>query len=312
MTMVQGRRVWRDGVLVGWQEASVSAFAHSLQRGSLVFDVLSWGATARGSALFRLPEHVTRFLRSAALVGIAIPYSQEDLEKAALQAVRASGLAGGLVRISAFYPDMEPDLVPERAEGSVTVIAYAPRELAAARPRPERLRVTIERELHKPGPAVLPPQAKVAAAYLGPMLARRRALVRGFDEVILLDTSDRVAEAPTANVFAVAGGELLTPNLDAVLDGITRDTVLRIAGSMGLGTRETPFGVEELMASDEVFLTSTSLPIGPVIEIDGRAVGTGSGGPVTQAIRERLAAITSGRDAWSETMLRWVDGASSP
>src|SRR4051794_13634702 len=152
---VNGRWVWRDGALMPWQEATVSAFAHSMQRGSLVFDVLSFHATPRGAAVFRMPEHVARLLRSASLIGMAVPYPDHVIEAATRETVRESGLSEGLIRISGFFPEMEPDLVPLSAEGSVTIIAYAPRELVppGAPPKGTRLHLGIERELQKPGRA---------------------------------------------------------------------------------------------------------------------------------------------------------------
>jgi branched-chain amino acid aminotransferase len=310
--MLENRLVWMDGSLVPWESAKVSAFAQSLQRGSLVFDVASFAPTPRGPAIFRLREHIARLFRSAAIVGLRLSYDVDAVERATVETVRASGLEEGLIRLSGFYPEMEPDLVPARAEGSLTIVAYTSRELVAdgavARPKKERLSVVLERDLHKPGPRVLPPEAKVAAAYLAPMLARRRALAAGFDEVLLLDGRGNVAEAPTANVFAVVGRELVTPKLDAVLDGITRDTVFQMARAMAIPAREADLTPDALLGADEVFLTSTSLPIGPVVDVDGRALGSGDIGPVTRAIRDRLREIATGRDEAFAGMLRWVRG----
>jgi branched-chain amino acid aminotransferase len=310
MSTLQDRLVWMDGSLVAWRSARVSAFAHSMQRASLVFDVASFAPTPRGPAIFRLREHVARLGRSASIVGITVPYDADVIERATVETVRASGLEEGLIRLSAFFPDMEPDLVPRESRGSLTIVAYAPGELAPdgvkPKPKKERLSIALERELHKPGRAVLPPEAKVAAAYLAPMLARRRALAAGFDEVVLLDQAGHVAEAPTANVFAVMRGALVTPPLGAVLDGITRDTALHIAREASIAVREEDIRPEALLGAEEVFLTSTSLPIGPVVAVDGHTIGKGEVGPVTRAVRDRLREISCGKDAAFAHMLRWI------
>jgi branched-chain amino acid aminotransferase len=295
------RPIWKDGALVAWTDATVSVLAHAMQRGSLVFDVLSFHATPKGPGVFRLREHVARFLRSAAIVGLEIPFEQGDLEAAARRTVAASGLAEGLVRIAGFFPNVEADLVPRDARGSVAIAAYGPSDVvppgATAKKKPSAWRITIPSDVRKAGPEVFPPEAKVAAAYLGPMLARRRALAAGYDEIVLLDREGHVAEGPTDNVFAVVAGKLVTPPLGRILDGITRDAVLAIARAEGIAAEERPILPEELRAADEVFLTATSIPVGPVVAIDGTRVGSGEPGPITKRIAARLSRIEAGEDA---------------
>jgi branched-chain amino acid aminotransferase len=143
---------------------------------------------------------------------------------------------------------------------------------------------------------VLPPQAKVAAAYLGPMLAKRRALAEGHDEVVLLDREGLVAEAPTANVFAVRGGELVTPTTERVLAGITRASVLDLARAEGIPAREAALSPEELASADEAFLAGTSLPVQPVVAVDGRPMRAGAPGPLTARIKALLVACERGHD----------------
>lgn len=311
-TSMATRPIWKDGALVGWTDATVSVLAHAMQRGSLVFDVLSFRATPRGPALFRLREHVERFLRSAALVGLEIAYAREELERAALHTVAASGLADGLVRFSGYFPNVEADLVPRDARGSVAIAAYGPADVVPAgtapKKKPSVWRITIPKDVRKAGPEVFPPEAKVAAAYLGPMLARRRALAAGFDEIVLLDREGNVAEGPTDNVFAVVGGTLVTPPLGRILDGITRDSVLALARAEGIAAEERPMTPEELRAADEVFLTATSIPIGPVVAIDGARVGTGEPGAVTKRIAARFARVEAGGDAAFERWLSVAEG----
>lgn len=295
-------RVWQNGELVPWSDATVSVLAQSVQRASLVFDIAAFHPTAQGTAVFRLNEHVARFLRSARLIGLDVAYDAEALQLAASATIRNSGRDTGFVRFSAFFPSVEPDLVPGDARASIVIAAYARNEFPRApglraAPVATGLQITIPADVRKAGPEVFPPLAKVAASYLGPMLARRRALAAGFDEIVLLDGDGNVAEGPTQNVFAVYRGALVTPPLGRILDGITRDTVFHIAAAEGIEVREEALTGGDLAQAHEVFLASTSLPIGPVIGIDGRAVGSGSPGPVTRAVQGRFNAIMSGRDA---------------
>jgi branched-chain amino acid aminotransferase len=165
------------------------------------------------------------------------------------------------------------------------------------------VRLSVPREARKAGPDVFPPQAKVAAAYLSPMLAKRRALAGGFDEIVLLDEQGRLTEAPTANVFAVKDGVLTTPPLERVLAGITRDSVLALARAEGIATREAHLSVDDLTSADEAFLTATSLPVQAIASVDGRALRAGAPGPVTVRIKEAVTACERGADA---RFARWV------
>ncbi len=295
--------VWLDGVMVPWREAQTSILAHAMQRGALVFDV---GAIrpARGGRplLFRPRDHIARFLRSASLVGLPVAWDEDALLRATIETVHASGLASGLVRWSAFVPTLEPDVVPRgESPACVAIAAVGPAGTVAAGPAPPRrpagVRVMIPGDMRKAGPEVFPPQAKVAASYLGPMLAKRRALATGFDEVVLLDGEGHVAEAPTANVFLVRQGALVTPPLERVLAGITRDSVLAIAEAERLAAREEAFTAEDLRNADEAFLVATSLPVQAVASVDGRLLRGGAPGPLTLRIRDAIAACERGEDS---------------
>lgn len=292
------RKVWRDGELV--TDVTISALAHPMQRGSLVFDVASFHDTPRGVAVFRLREHAKRLLRSCSIVGLTSPFSLEELIAGTLAAVGATGLREGLIRMQAFVPTIEADLVPRDAKASVVIAAYARTDHPKKHQAPGPLRIAVPRDTRKAAPDAIPPLAKVAAAYLGPMIARRRALESGFDEIVLLDHLGMVAEAPTANVMAVLGGTLVTPPLGTILDGITRDTILTLAREEGVIATERALSYEELLASDEAFLTATSYLVAPIGSIDGREL---PGGPVTAKLKARFARVIAGDDPRAEDWL---------
>lgn len=301
--------LWIDGALVPWDEARVSVLSHAIQRGALVFDV---GAMREGTGgrplLFRAREHVERFLRSAALVGLEVPWDAETLLAATVQTARLGRATSALVRWSAFVPTPEPDVVPRAgAAASVAIAIITPEDNAPPGGPPPRkpamVRLSVPRDARKPGPEVFPPQAKVAAAYLGAMLAKRRALAAGFDEIVLLDEQGRLTEAPTANVFAVKDGVLTTPPLERVLAGITRDSVLALARAEGIATREAHLSLDDLASADEAFLTATSLPVQAIASVDGRPLRDGAPGPITTRIKEAVAACERGAD---ERFARWI------
>jgi branched-chain amino acid aminotransferase len=290
--------VWVDGRIVPLADAGVSVLSHAVQRGAAVFDVGAMRPRTVGSPLlFRPREHIARFLRSASLVGLSLSWDAEALMKATIDVARASGISTALVRWSAFVPGVEPDVVPRTGARASVAIAVLPPDPATptADARPP-LRVTIPSDFRKAGPEVFPPDAKVGASYLGPMLAKRQALGRGFDEVILLDRDGHLAEAPTANVFVVREGELLTPPLGRILPGITRESILALARAEGLSATEAALSRADLEGADEAFVTATSFPVLGIGSIDTLAYRLGAPGPMTARLRDLLLACERGED----------------
>lgn len=287
---VTAPRVWVDGGIVGVESVSIPVMGHAPQRGSLVFDVGSFHGTAEGTALFRVREHVARFLKSARIVGLSFDYDEDALVRAAVDVVAACGKSEGLVRWSAFFAAAEPDLVPRSDAARVAVAALFLQDP----PRQSPIRVAVFDDARKASPEALSPEAKAAAAYLGPMIARRRAIAAGADDVVLLDRDGNVAEAPIANVFAVSGGVLRTPPLGSILPGITRDTVLEIARAENIPIREAPLTPDAFASSDEAFLTATSLPIAPIATINAATLPRAPG-PITSRIAALLSSAQHGR-----------------
>lgn len=295
--------LWLDGALVETSSATLPLMGHAPQRGSLVFDVGSFhqaGPESKhaGVTLFRAREHVARFLRSARIVGLAMPYDEAALVRAAVDVVAACGKKDGLVRWSVFFAASEPDLIPRNAATHVAVAA----QLLQDPPQMKPIRVAVFDDARKTAPNALSPEAKVAAAYLGPMLARRRAIAAGADDVVLLDHEGFVAEAPIANVFAVRGGTLCTPSLGYVLPGITRDAVLAIALAEGIPVEEAPLSRAAFESADEAFLTATSFPIAPIAAIGDHTLRAAPG-PITTRLAHRFAAAQVGND---DTFAAWL------
>jgi branched-chain amino acid aminotransferase len=306
------RRIWVDGRLVRWEQATVHVLSQSLQRGSLIFDYMSVHPTSRGPAVFRLPDHVARFQRSLSLVGLPLSMDASQLRDAIVETVRANPGATA-VKLSAYLPSVEVDVVPIDDRVEVAIAAYDPQSDVVARkpnppvPSPE-LRIRLERERLKVPAEAIPPQAKVAGNYLGPMIAKWSARRAGYDEVLLVDLSGHLAEGPTTNVFLVdRAGRLLTPPAGSILEGITRSSVLEIAKHDGRAVREEPLAPEALFEASEVFLTGTTAGVWPVVAIDGRPIGNGRAGAVATELRGRLAEVTSGRDPAFEHWLTRVD-----
>jgi branched-chain amino acid aminotransferase len=303
-----------DGALVPWERATVHVLSHSLQRGSLIFDYMSVDETPRGAAIFRMREHVERFLHSAELVGLPLRLGVPVIGAAIVETVRANPGARA-VKVSAYLASVEVDVVPMDERVSVAIAAYDPFEDVIQRnpgdfPFRGTLRIWIEKERRNRRKDIMPPQAKVAANYAAPMAAKWAARRAGYDEVLLVDEDGFVAEGPTTNLFWVDGeATLRTPPEERVLLGVTRRSILEIAKHDGLAVNESPVRAEQLAEAAEVFLTGTTAGVWPVVSIDGRPIGAGEPGPVSGRLRERFLAITSGRDPAFEHWLTFVDEA---
>jgi branched-chain amino acid aminotransferase len=294
------RRIWIDGRLVPWGEATVHVLSHSLQRGSLVFDYTSVHQTPRGTAIFRLDDHLERFLRSVSIVGLPLAYGLAELRAASLEAARANPGANAF-KICAYLPSVEVDVVPMDEHVSVAIAVYhGGQDIVLRKPSPRPLAPTITVKIERVRRRVeahLPTHAKASANYLGAMMAKWAARREGYDDVVLLDEHGLLAEAPTANVFLVdEAGALRTPTLDAVLAGVTRMSVLELAAHEGIPVREESLAPEALYDAPEVFLASSSVGVWPVSAVDGRPVRGGAPGPVSKRLKDRLDAVFAGQD----------------
>lgn len=295
------RRIWVDGELVPWERATVHLLSHSLQRGSLIFDYMSVHATPRGPAVFRLRDHVDRFLRSAELVGLPLDHDAKTITDAIVTTVRANPGATS-VKVSAYLASIEVDVVPLDDRVSLAVAAYDPgADIVAHKSVQPRyspmLRLWIEKDRRNRRPDIVPPQAKVAANYTSAMFAKWAARRAGYDEILLVDQDGFVAEGPTTNVFWVdAAGVVRTPPEEKVLLGVTRRSILEIAKHDGLPVAESKVRPEQLMTAHEVFLTGTTAGIWPVASVDDHPIGDGQPGPVSARLKARFQSVVSGGD----------------
>lgn len=327
----EDRKVWIDGGFRPWAEATVHVLSHSLQRGSLVFDYMSVHQAAsndaeggegppwpQGAFVFRLDEHVDRFLVSCDLMGLAVEMDRAAIADAILETVRANPGARA-VKISAYFASVEIDVVPVDDHVTVAIAAYDPKADIADRlprpttPKPEFLKLWIEKERANRRDDIVSPQAKVSANYASPMTAKKRARAEGYDEIVLVDEDGHVAEGPTTNLFIVNdAGELLTPLSEKVLLGVTRSSVIEIAKAEGVNFREAHILPNELSAASEVFLTGTTAGVWPVESVDGKAVGEGCPGPVSKRLRDRFQRVMRAEDPEFQHWIDWAEPGRAP
>ena len=307
------RRIWIDGALVPWERATVHVLSHSLQRGSLIFDYMSVHATAEGPAIFRLREHVERLLRSAELVDLPLGYDCDAIEAAVIETVRANPGATA-VKVSAYFASIEVDVVPLDDHVSLAIAAYDPGpDIVGRKARKPSyhpvLKLWIEKDRRNRREDIVPPQAKVAANYVSPMGAKWAAQRAGYDDILLVDEDGYVAEGPTTNIFLIeANGSLVTPPERRVLLGVTRSSILAIAKDEGIAVSEDYVRPERLQQAAEVFVTGTTAGVWPVGSIDGREIGDGEAGPVSERLRARFRSVVTGDDPAFGHWLTHVQG----
>lgn len=308
------RLAWLDGELVPFDSLRVHLLSHSLARGSLVFDYMVVShVEGRGPAVFRLGEHVARFVNSCALVGLPLAQDAAALERACIEAVRVNPDAT-VVKLNAYLPSLEVDVVPADDRVSVAALAYHPEQDILAHknpppaPAPAKLKLWVEKERRQRRPDIMHPHAKVSANYTSSVRAKWHAQRQGFDEILLLDEAGNLAESPTANLFLVdAGGALNTPPVEAVLPGVTRRSILALAEAEGLPVREGALHPRQLYAASEAFLTGSGAGVWPIAEVDRRTIGAACPGPVTQRLSRRLLEVKAGKDPEFLHWLHFVD-----
>lgn len=286
------RYIWLDGELVECERASVHVLTHALHYGTAVFEGIRgyWGG--EDLYIFRLRDHVARMISSARMVGLGLGRGIGDLERAVIDVVRANNFRENIyIRPIAFAGEggisLDISKIPVRAAVAALPFGHY------LKPKGVRTKVVSWRRVPSYS---MPVMAKASGIYLNSVIALQEAVSAGYDEAILLDWRGLVAEGSGENVFVVKRDKIYTPPTSAsILEGITRDTVMRIAPDLGLEVVERDLAREDLYAADEVFLTGTAAEIAPVIEIDGRPVGTGSPGPVAERLAEYYRAIVAGR-----------------
>jgi len=275
--------VWFDGRIVPCPTAQPTLRSFGLHYGYGVFEGLRAFEVRGKAAIFALSPHIDRLYASAEVLDIPIPYDGEFLAAAHYEVLEAIGLKEAYLRPIAFLGDGIAGLGTQEHSSHVAILAW-PWQAAATIGTGARLGIASRR---RPSPDSFPPHAKAAGSYMLAKLAYNEAVGRGFDDAIMLDDRGQIAEATAMNLFAVRDGALTTPTTRACLPGITRVSVIGLARDAGIQVREGDLTVSDVLDADEVFLTSTAAGLRPVVEIEGRRIGSGEPGPVTKSLTDR-------------------------
>ena len=295
------RKIWINGDFVDWNDAKVHILSHSHQRGSLIFGFIPIFENDNGVFVFRINKHTERIFKSCEIAGIPIAYTKENIKKAIIDTVQVNP-GSKFVKISVYIASVEIDVVPQDPFTTVAIAAYEPQEdIIAKNSQPfhssPELSVWVEKVRHQRRSDIIAPQVKIAANYTSPMMAKWEARKQGYDEIILTDEDGYVTEAPTSNVFIVnAKGILMTAHEDDVLHGITRMSILEITEDESIETNIGRVPLKDLEEAREVFVTSSSHLVCPVIKIDGSPVGNGKIGEVTERLKNCFHEIIKGKE----------------
>jgi branched-chain amino acid aminotransferase len=287
-------KIWMDGELVAWDDAKVHVLTHGLHYGSGVFEGIRAYETDRGPAVFRLPEHIDRLLRSAQIYLIDVPYSRDELVAATVETVRANNVPSCYIRPIVFLGYGEMGLNPLPCPTNVSIAVWPWGTYLGDDGVRHGVRTKVS-SWQRPDPNSLPPAAKATGMYLNSQLAKVEALKAGYDEAIMLAPSGLVAECTGENIFAARNGILITPPLSAgALEGITQSAIMTIARDLGFDVRVDHLARSDLYIAEEMFVCGTAAEVSAVNSVDDRLLPCP--GPMTRAVAEVFARAVRGQE----------------
>lgn len=300
-------KIWVDGELVNWDDANEHMLAHTLHYGVGAFEGIRAYQRADGkTAVFRLDDHIDRLFNSCHICTMTVPHSRRQLVEACVEVVRVNKLANAYLRPFVYLGagalglgSLEP---PVRA----VVAAFEWGAYLGAEGLNKGIRCIVSGFRRGNVDGVMS-KGKINGQYVTSVLAKREAIKSGFDEAIMLDSQGMVTEGTGENLFIVKKGTIYTaPTSSAILDGITRATIIELACELGHPVVERTFTRDDMWIADEVFLTGTAAEVTPVREIDHRQIGSGEPGPVTRRLQDRYFDIVKGSDRDHDRWLTFI------
>ncbi|MEJ2508272.1 MAG: branched-chain amino acid transaminase [Gammaproteobacteria bacterium] len=294
--------IWFDGELVPWREAQVHVLTHTLHYGMGVFEGVRAYKADQGTAIFRLQDHTDRLFRSAYILNMQMPFDKAAINEAQRAAVRENNLESAYIRPMCFYGSEGMGLRADNLKVHVIVAAWSWGSYLGSEGMEKGIRIkTSSFTRHHVNITMC--KAKANGNYMNSMLALNEAISNGYDEAMLLDVDGYVAEGSGENIFIVRDGVIYTPELTSALEGITRDTILQLAAEIGVPVREKRITRDEVYVADEAFFTGTAAEVTPIREVDGRAIGAGTRGPITERLQSMYFDVVHGRASGREDWL---------
>ena len=302
--MQETEKIWMNGELLDWADARIHIGSHGLHYGTGVFEGIRCYETAKGSAVFRLTDHLERLQNSARLLYMEIPFSVEELRSAHFELIGANGLPECYLRPIAFFGYGELRVGATGNPVDVAIVSWPWGAYLGEEGMQNGIRCKIS-SWKRIGPNVIPHAAKATGVYLNSVLATTEAVRAGYDEAIMLTDDGYIADGPGENVFVVKDGTIWTPPLaTSILPGVTRDTIIQMAQDLGYELKEQNLIRSDLALADEVFMTGTAAEVTPIREIDDLELD--APGPVTKEIQTAYLDTVRGR---SERWAHWLEYA---
>ncbi len=297
---MNSRFTWINGEMIASEQATVPFLTAGLHYGVAIFEGIRAYKTPTGLGVFRLREHMKRFEDSSRIVGfLDMPHSIDEMMEAVCATVRANGFGDCYIRPLLWLADGGWQLTIDSGKAHVAVAVWEQSVYGGKSTVAEGLKACVS-SFTRHHPNAMMTKAKVAGNYVNSILAKTDAQRNGFDEAIMLDPQGYVAECTGANLFVVRNGRLVTPPADAILEGITRDTVVALAQDLGIPVQESQLSRDHLYVVDEVFVCGTAAEVVGITSVDRRKIGAGVPGPITCAIREAYLSAVRGAHARSE------------
>jgi len=294
--------IWYDGKLVPWRDANTHVLTHSLHYGLAVFEGVRAYKTEIGTAVFRLQEHTERLFNSAKIFMMQIPFSREEINEAQREVVRANQLESCYLRPLVFYGSEKMGVSPRGAKVRVAIAAWPWGAYLGEEGLNKGIRVkTSSFARHHINVSMV--RSKTAGHYVNSILANMEAINDGYDEALLLDTQGFVAEGAGENLFVIRDGKIFEPQMVSGLTGITRATIIELAADLGYEVTARPMTRDDVYLADEAFFTGTAAEVTPIREVDGRAIGAGRRGPLTEKLQAAFFDAVHGR---AEKYRRWL------
>ena len=297
--------IWMDGEMVDWREAKTHVLTHTLHYGMGVFEGVRAYKAEKGTAIFRLQEHTDRLFDSAHILGMDIPFDKDTLNDAQLRAVRENNLDSAYIRPMVFYGSEGMGLRADNLKVHVIVAAWNWGAYLGEEQLQKGIRIHVS-SFTRHHVNITMCRAKANGNYMNSMMALQEAMANGYDEALLLDTQGFVMEGSGENIFLVKDGKLHTPDLTSALDGITRKTIMTLADELDIPVVERRITRDEVYIADEAFFTGTAAEVTPIREVDGRTIGNGGRGPLTEKLQTLYFDLVHGRAKLHENWLSYI------
>jgi branched-chain amino acid aminotransferase len=293
----EASHIWMNGEFVEWENATIHILSHAVHYGSSIFEGIRAYNTAKGTAIFKLPEHTKRFFNSTKIYRMKIPYTQEEISNAIVETIKINKLKSCYIRPIAYRGYHSLGVDPSGCSLDVAIAVWEWGKYLGPEALEKGVAVRVS-SWNRIAPNTMPATSKAGANYMNSQLIKMEALIDGYVEGIALDINGFVSEGSAENIFLVMDGKIITPPQGAsILPGITRDSIITLAKEEGFEVKEQFIPREFLYIADEVFFTGTAAEVSPISSVDKIPVGNGKRGPITEILQRKfLDIVENGND----------------